>query len=196
MKSIQLRGRYLGGLPDEPTPYPNTNGNSGGALHIYDEGIGVRVFRHGKMRGAVSWERMASVEFSGGTAAKSKVGATIMFGVAGALGSAGTQDRTEVIVHLKDGNEAYYQVYGKSELALRAQMLPVMSAHGVPFLNGTPITVNEMSTGTTSDSPQQLKVGWHPVDGSQELQAYWDGHQWSARTRWDGSAWVAVDPLG
>lgn len=54
MKSIQFKGRYLGGLPDEPTPYPNTRGNGSGVFHIYDEGIGVRVFRHGKMHGAVS----------------------------------------------------------------------------------------------------------------------------------------------
>ena len=135
MQSIKLRGRYLGGLPDEPTPYPNTQGNSGGVFHIYDGGIGVRVWRQGKMHGAIPWDRMASIELSGGTAAKSKVGATVMFGVAGALGSAGTQDRTEMIVNLRDGTKAYYQIYGKSELALRAQLLPVMAEHGISYLD-------------------------------------------------------------
>jgi hypothetical protein len=196
MKSIKLKGRYLGGLPEELTPYPNTDGTSGGVFHIYDQGIGVRIFRQGKMHGAVSWERMASIELSGGTAAKSKVGATIMFGVAGALGSAGTQDRTEVIVHLKDGNEAYYQVYGKSELALRAQLLPVMAQHGVRFLNGTPPTGTEMPASTTSGSPQMPTVGWHPVGGDSGLQAYWDGKQWSTHKRWDGKAWIDVVPPG
>lgn len=78
---------------------------------------------------------MASIELNGDTAAKSKVGATLMFGVVGALGSAGSRDRTEMVVNLKDGNKAYYQINGKSELALRAQLLPVMVEHGVQCLN-------------------------------------------------------------
>jgi hypothetical protein len=127
MKPMKLRGKYLGGLPEEPTPYPNSQGNGNAVFHVNDGGIGVRVWRQGKMHAAISWDRIASIELSGGTAAKSKVGATVMFGLAGALGSAGSQDRTEMTVNLKDGNKAYYQIFGKSELAVRAQLLPVMA---------------------------------------------------------------------
>lgn len=135
LKPMKLRGKYLGGLPEEPTPYPNSQGNGAAVFHVRDGGIGVRVFRQGKMHGAISWDRIASIELSGGTAAKSKVGATVMFGIAGALGSAGSQDRTEMTVNLKDGNKAYYQIFGKSELAVRAQLLPVLAQHRISCLD-------------------------------------------------------------
>ena len=134
-KPMKLSGKYLGGLPEEPTPYPNSQGGGNAVFHVNDGGIGVRVWRQGKMHGAISWDRIASIELNGGTAAKSKVGATVMFGVAGALGSAGTQDRTEMTVNLKDGNKAYYQIFGKSELAARAQLLQVMAQHGISFVD-------------------------------------------------------------
>jgi hypothetical protein len=135
MKPMKLRGKYLGGLPEEPTPYPNSQGNGNAVFHVHDGGIGVRVWRQGKMHGAISWDRIASIELRGGTTAKSKVGATVMFGVAGALGSAGSQDRTEMTVNLKDGDKAYYQIFGKSELAVRAQLLPVMAQHRISCLD-------------------------------------------------------------
>ena len=128
---FRAKGKYLGGLPDDPKPW----GTGGDAMfYIKDRGIGCGQFNRAQ-HGVVYWEMMQGIEFSGGVATKSKVGATVMFGVAGALGSAGSQDRTEMTVHLKDGSKAYYQILGHSELAVRAQLLPVMSAHGVPCLN-------------------------------------------------------------
>ena len=132
MKPMKLKGKYLGGLPEEPTPYPDSHGGGNAVFHVHDGGIGVRVWKQGKMHGAISWDRIATIELRGGTAAKSKVGATIMFGVAGALGSADTQDRTEMTVNLKDGHKAFYQIFGKSELAVRAQLLTVLAQHQIP----------------------------------------------------------------
>jgi hypothetical protein len=37
---------------------------------------------------------------------------------------------------------------------------------------------------------QPIEVGWHPVEGDPNRQQYWDGAEWTAHLRWDGTAWV------
>jgi len=73
-----------------------------------------------------------SVGVGGGQVAKSRVGATLAFGIAG-LASKGTQDRTEMAIHLNSGEAAFFVVEGESPFEVRAKLLPLLREANVPF---------------------------------------------------------------
>jgi hypothetical protein len=73
-----------------------------------------------------------SVAVGGGQVAKSRVGATLAFGIAG-LASKGTEDRTELAIHLTSGEAAFFVVEGESPFEVRAKLLPRLREAGVPF---------------------------------------------------------------
>ena len=116
---------YLGGLPGTK--------QDAGNLHVSDAGIGVGGAVAKK--GIVVWADMASISFDSASAAKSRVGATLAFGLLGALASKGTQDTATITVNLKDGNAAFYRVDGKSGPMVRAGFQPFLIANAVPCLD-------------------------------------------------------------
>ena len=75
-----------------------------------------------------------SVAVGGGQVAKSRVGATLAFGIAG-LASKGAQDRTEMAIHLTSGEAAFFIVEGESPFEVRAKILPLLREANVPFEN-------------------------------------------------------------
>ena len=78
---------------------------------------------------------VASIEIVGDQQAKSKVGATVLFGVAGGLAAKGAVDRTEIGVHLKSGPVPYFRVLKKNRIQVRAVLGPVLREAGVLFLD-------------------------------------------------------------
>lgn len=78
---------------------------------------------------------VASVEIVGDQQAKSKVGATVLFGVYGGLAAKGAVDRTEIGVHLKSGAVPYFRVLKKNRIQVRAVLGPVLKEAEVPFFD-------------------------------------------------------------
>jgi len=77
---------------------------------------------------------IASVEVGGGQVAKSRVAATLVFGVAG-LGSKATEDRAEMAIHLASGEAAFFQIEATSPFELRAKVLPLLRGAGIPLVD-------------------------------------------------------------
>jgi hypothetical protein len=73
-----------------------------------------------------------SVAVGGGQIAKSRVGATLAFGIAG-LAAKGAQDRTEIALHLNSGDAAFFVIDGVSPFELRAKLLPLLRDAGIPL---------------------------------------------------------------
>jgi hypothetical protein len=78
---------------------------------------------------------VASIEIVGDQQAKSKIGATVVFGVFGGLAAKGAVDRTEIGVHLKSGAVPYFRVLKKNRIQVRAVLGPVLREAEVPFLD-------------------------------------------------------------
>lgn len=73
------------------------------------------------------------VEIGGGQVAKSKIAATVMFGVWGGLAAKGSKDRTEIAVHLVSGQAAFFIIENRSPFVVRARITPALRAAGIPF---------------------------------------------------------------
>ena len=73
-----------------------------------------------------------SVAVGGGQIAKSRVGATLAFGIAG-LAAKGSQDRTEIVIHLGSGDAAFFVVDGVSPFELRAKIMPLLRKAEIPL---------------------------------------------------------------
>lgn len=50
--------------------------------------------------------------------------------------------------------------------------------------------IESPAAGSLPTPAQPLDQGWHPVAGNSQHLAYWDGTQWTAQLRWDGSSWI------
>jgi hypothetical protein len=74
-----------------------------------------------------------SVEIGGGQIAKSKIGATLVFGVLGGLAAKGSEDRAEIVVHLLSGDAAFFFIQRTSPAEVRARLMPLLKSIGVPF---------------------------------------------------------------
>jgi Short C-terminal domain len=48
-------------------------------------------------------------------------------------------------------------------------------------------------TSSLSAAPD-VEIGWHQVGDDERLRRYWNGHEWNAYMRWDGTAWVEALP--
>jgi hypothetical protein len=106
-----------------------------GNLYLTDEKIGVGTF--GPSHAALSWTDVASVDVSGEQVSKSKIGATLVFGVFGGLAAKGTKNQAAIIVHTKDNEVAYYQIDKVSQLEAKAKITPLLHAVGVPLSDET-----------------------------------------------------------
>jgi hypothetical protein len=76
------------------------------------------------------------IEITSEQAAKSKIGATLVFGIFGGLAAKGSEDRGTLLVHLKSGQTAYFEISGYSEHQLRAKLTPWLQAANIRV--GTP----------------------------------------------------------
>ena len=100
-----------------------------GTLYITDDRIGVgsaRIITTGKHALA----DIESVEITGDVAAKGRAGKVAMFGVLGLAGKK-SQDRTTLLLRLRDGNEAGYQVLGMDAANVRVKVAGSLRAAGV-----------------------------------------------------------------
>lgn len=77
---------------------------------------------------------VASIEIVGDKEAKSRVGTTLAFGIAG-LATKSSVDRTDIGVHMKSGAVPYFRLLDKNSIEVRALVGPVIRDAGVPFLN-------------------------------------------------------------
>ncbi|HUD07289.1 MAG TPA: SHOCT domain-containing protein [Candidatus Saccharimonadales bacterium] len=106
-----------------------------GNLYLTDEKIGVGTF--GPSHSALLWTDVASVDVSGEQVSKSKIGATLVFGVFGGLAAKGTKNQAAIIIHTKDNEVAYYQIDKVSQLEAKAKITPLLHAVGVPLSDET-----------------------------------------------------------
>jgi len=118
MQVLLGRARYLGGCP---------------ALGPVRDG-GLTFAQSGVLFGAFKLDiaLVKSVDVGGGQVAKSKVAATLAFGVVG-LATKGKKDRTEVAVHLYSGEAAFFAIEKTSPFEVRAKLLPLLRAAGIPL---------------------------------------------------------------
>jgi hypothetical protein len=133
--SIFLPGvQYLGGFPED-------NNRWKANCMVNEDGLVQK-------KRVIPWSQARGVTVDGGEVAKSKVGATLAFGVLGGLAAKGAMDRAFLAVYRNDGATAHFQIDQMSPQALRAQLAPILFKVGVPFLD------DQYSTGA-SPAPQE-----------------------------------------
>lgn len=129
-KEVKLRpisfthAKYLGGIPGTK--------ESSGALFVNSETIGVGILK--PKNGVVKWSEVAGISFDSETIRKSRVGKAMLVGVF-ALAAKKTQDDAVVVVSLKDGNTALYEIKGARGVSVRAKMQPFFTTAGVHCLD-------------------------------------------------------------
>jgi hypothetical protein len=124
--------QYLGGLPEDTHRWKaNCTVNEDGLL---------------SKKGTIPWSQTKGVTIDGGEVAKSKVGATLAFGVMGGLAAKGAMDRAYLAIYRNDGAIAHFQIDKMNPQSLRAQMAPILLKVGVPFLD------DQYSTGPSPAS--------------------------------------------
>lgn len=125
-----------------------------GNLYLTDKEIGIGTF--GPSHAALQWFDVASVDVGSEQVGKSKVGATLVFGVFGGLAAKGTKSQGAITVHTKDNQVAYYLVDKVSGLEVRAKITPLLHAVGVPFTDENTQQTTTPSTTQGSDVTEQL----------------------------------------
>jgi hypothetical protein len=113
--------QYLGGFPEDPNRWKaNCSVNEDGVV---------------SKRHAIPWSQTKGVTIDGGEVAKSKVGATLAFGVLGGLAARGAMDRAYLAIYRDDGATGHFQIDRMTPQNLRAQMAPILLKVGIPFLD-------------------------------------------------------------
>ena len=121
---------YLGGNPGLGEPRTDM-------LYLAPEWIG-----HGEVgesgviepgMASMSLSSVVSIEVTGCEVAKRKIAAVLAFGVLGGLAAKGSMERAYLVVHTADGHDAFFQMDGTSDMALRARIGHRIKAAGVPF---------------------------------------------------------------
>lgn len=124
-------------------------------LHVHTDRFGIGLFN---LATALAMIDVASVQVTGGSVAKRKVGAEVAFGVLGGLGGKGTMDRTTVVFRMKDGQDAYFEIFKESEGKVRGKLAPVLRAAGVPWYEDAQAA--RYVAATTDDATTKLiKLG-------------------------------------
>ncbi len=77
------------------------------------------------------WEDVVWIEFADGSRAKSRVAATVAFGVAG-LGAKASEEFAEMLVHLRDGRIAAFTIEQTRASAVRAKAAATLASVAVP----------------------------------------------------------------
>lgn len=105
---------------------------------------------------------VACIEIVGDQQAKSKIGATVVFGVMGGLAAKGAVDRTEIGIHLKSGAIPYFRLLKQNRTQVRALLVPILREAKVPFLDEV-IAEPQQAAPSPMDEIQKafelLKVG-------------------------------------
>jgi hypothetical protein len=142
------KAHYMGGLPDEP-------GVASGSLWLSETAIGLGDINLASI--SIPLDEVASVDIADGTVSKSKVGATLAFGVLGATGSRGTKTEVSVVAHLKSGATAYFVIPDAKEgrLAVRAKAGPILQRHRIPFADQ--LSASESAPIDIADQLRKLK---------------------------------------
>ncbi|MCU1326859.1 MAG: hypothetical protein JWN34_2229 [Bryobacterales bacterium] len=134
---------YLGGLPGTvPQNYPET-------LVLNSTLIGTGAGKAAE-QGVVYWADCDGISVEGGDVAKSRVAATVLFGVAG-LATKGTIARVLVTAHKRDGTAAVYQIDNAQAPVVRATLVPLLRKLGIPIRGDIPVP-------TISDEPSAIEL--------------------------------------
>lgn len=123
MQVINLgRSAYLGGLDEYPK---RLSWN----LWFTDDavGLGEQSPRHPE----INVTAIRSLDVYSSVEAKSRLGATLAFGIVGALASKGSKERTIIAVNLRDGGAAYFENENLRAEEARAKLSSWMRAHNV-----------------------------------------------------------------
>ena len=168
--------------------YPVTCVYAGGMKALGKRGNNFRI-KDGKLgHGAYSLSHsiplsdVASIEVVERQIGKSKVGATAAFGVAGGLAGKGSKTMTDLIVRMKDGQQANWVVHQRGAAWVRGKLGPVLHEAGIPFHDDVPQVVQAVAApqvSTPVPPPPGAPAGWlADPSGHHELR-YWDGSRWT-----------------
>jgi hypothetical protein len=103
-----------------------------------------------------------SVDVGGGEVAKSKLAAALLLGVWGGVTAKDRKDRTDVMFHLHSGEAAFFMIDKANPFAVRAKLLPILRAAGVPFMDevggqtSRPDTQDQVATRGLLDDLERL----------------------------------------
>lgn len=137
--------KYLGGLPCEKPS------KVGGNLQVTDDCIGMGMLK--PKSAIVRWSDMAGVSFDAETVKKSRAGKVALLGPIGLLAKS-TKNQTALVVQLKDGNTALYEIDKLGANQVRGKFQSYLSAHNVPCLDDQPAT----AAGTPSGSAPAASI--------------------------------------
>jgi hypothetical protein len=130
-KVLFAKTSYLGGLPGtKPSRAPTY-------LWVTDLGIGHGPFGP-RDRNFIAWERTAGVVFESGSVTESSADDVTVIEVPG-MAAEEAKPEALVGVQLKDGNRAFYRVFGKSGAHVRGKVQQILVANGVPCLDDVPV---------------------------------------------------------
>jgi Short C-terminal domain len=106
-----------------------------------------------RTRISIPLDEIASVEVADGSVSKSKVAATLAFGVLGATG----KTEVSVVAHLKSGATGYFLIPDSKEgrLSVRAKAGPILHRQGIPFTDQLPVP--ETAPVDIADQLRKLK---------------------------------------
>ena len=124
---------YLGGLP-------NFKNQSSGDLQIDDVGL------HMNGQAVVLWAECNGVTVEAAQVAKSKLKASLAFGVLGAVTAKNTKNQALVTVRRNDGALAFFIIDSKSAHEVKAQLAPTLHSVGVALYNEFPLSRDFSST--------------------------------------------------
>ena len=74
---------------------------------------------------------IATIEVTSEQAAKSKLGAAVVFGVLGAVTAKGSMDRASMLVTLRNGETGYFTIQKQSTASLLGALTPWLREHGI-----------------------------------------------------------------
>lgn len=150
MKKVTFqKAQYLGGLPGTKATKAAVN------LFVTDDGVGHGMFGP---KSPISWDEIAGIGFETGTAAKSRAGKVMAFGVLGLAGRK-SQNEANITVQKANGDVALWRVEGKSGHQVRGGFQAFMTAKGVPCLDDAPAAADVVSeTAPTSVADEIAKL--------------------------------------
>lgn len=137
VQTVIRNAHYLGGSSHLDTPQD-------GSLAFAQDGVHFEGWK-------IDATEIKAVELGGGQVAKSKILATVMFGVYGGLAARGAKDRAEIAVHLHSGTAAFFIVDNVSPFQVRARITPALRAASIPFADELGDAHTEASEPTGTD---------------------------------------------
>jgi hypothetical protein len=126
---------------------------------------------------------VASIEVIERQVGKTKVGATLAFGIAGGLAGKSSKMMTDLIVRTKDGQQANWVVHQRGAAWVRGKLGPVLHEAGIPFHDDAPQVVVQAvpspQVSTPVPPPPGTPSGWLADPSGRHELRYWDGSRWT-----------------